>query len=128
MQSSRDRLLSEKVNSIAKAKGEILENLTASEILGVISRTSLVIAMRLHLLIYGAAAGKPLVGVSYDKKVDSMLSYMGYDSPIRVSSLENGHLSDRAIKLFGEKIPCEKVDALKALAKTDAKTIIEMIK
>lgn len=128
MQSSRDRALSEKVNLIAENKGEILENLTASEILGVISRTSLVIAMRLHLLIYGAAAGKPLVGVSYDKKVDSMLSYMGYESPIRVSELENGHLSDRAVELFGKDIPCEKVEALKALAKTDAKSAVEMIK
>ncbi len=128
MQSSRDRLLSEKVNSLAKAKGEIFENLTASEILGVISRTCLVIAMRLHLLIYGAAAGKPLVGVSYDKKVDSMLSYMGYESPVRVSALENGHLSDRAIELFGKDIPCEKVDTLKVLAKTDAKVAVEMIK
>ena len=76
MQSSRDKELSEKVNALAEVKGEIFSGLTASEILGVIKRTSLVIAMRLHLLIYGAAAGKPLIGVSYDKKVDSMLSYM----------------------------------------------------
>lgn len=128
MQSSRDRLLSEKVNAVATAKGEILENLTAGEILGIISRSSLVIAMRLHLLIYGAAAGKPLLGVSYDKKVDSMLSYMGYESPISVSALKKGHLSDRAAELFGKDIPCEKVDALKALAKTDAKVAVEMIK
>lgn len=128
MQSSRDRVLSEKVNSIAKNKGEILEGLTASEILGIISRTSLVIAMRLHLLIYGAAAGKPLIGVSYDKKVDSMLSYMGYDAPILVSALESGRLSEKACELFGMDIPCEKVDSLKALAKTDAKSAVEMIK
>ena len=128
MQSSRDRELSEKVNALAKAKGEILGGLTASEILGIINRTSLVIAMRLHLLIYGAAAGKPLLGVSYDKKVDSMLSYMGYDAPIRVSALEKGHLSDRAAELFGKDIPCERIDSLKALAHTDAKSAVEMVK
>lgn len=128
MQSSRDRELSEKVNSLAKVKGEILGSLTASEILGIIGRTSLVIAMRLHLLIYGAAAGKPLVGVSYDKKVDSMLSYMGYDAPVRVSELEGGHLSDRAIELFGKEIPCERIDSLKALAYADAKSAVEMVK
>lgn len=128
MQSSRDRLLSEKVNSLTKTKGEILCGLTASEILGIISRTSLVIAMRLHLLIYGAAAEKPLLGVSYDKKVDSMLSYMGYDAPVRVSALEKGQLSERAIELFGKEISCEKVEALKALAAADAKEAVNMVK
>ena len=128
MQSSRDRALSEKVNECAKVKGEILGSLTASEILGVINRTSLVIAMRLHLLIYGAAAGKPLIGVSYDKKVDSMLSYMGYEAPIRVSALKNGNLSDKAVKLFGKDIPCERINSLKSLALSDAKEAVKMVK
>ena len=128
MQSSRDRALSEKVNMLAAVKGEILGGLTASEILGIIERTSLVIAMRLHLLIYGAAAGKPLLGVSYDKKIDSMLSYMGYDAPIRVSALKNGYLSDKAAELFGKNIPCERIDALKTLAYNDAKEAVKLVK
>ncbi|MBQ4150356.1 MAG: polysaccharide pyruvyl transferase CsaB [Clostridia bacterium] len=127
MQSSRDRALSEKVNAFANTKGEIFESLTASEILGVISRTSLVIAMRLHMLIYGAAADKPIVGVSYDKKVDSMLSYFGYDAPIRVSELEKCHLSDRAVSLFGKDAHCEKIDALKKLALNDAASAVDML-
>ncbi len=126
MQSSRDRELSEKVNSLAEVKGEILGGLTASEILGVIERTSLVIAMRLHLLIYGAAAGKPIIGVSYDKKVDSMLSYMGYGAPIRVSDIENGNLSYKAAELFGKTVHSQ-VDALKFLANADAKEAVAMI-
>ncbi|MBQ4557450.1 MAG: polysaccharide pyruvyl transferase CsaB [Clostridia bacterium] len=128
MQSSRDHLLSEKVNALANIKGEILSGLSASEILGIINRTSLVIAMRLHLLIYGAAAGKPLIGVSYDKKVDSMLSYMGYDAPIRVSELEKGHLSEKAAEFFGKDIPCDRIDALKSLAYADAKEAVKMVK
>ncbi len=128
MQSSRDRLLSEKVNSFASVKGEILENLTASEILGIISRAEAVIAMRLHMLIYGAAAGKPLIGVSYDKKVDSMLSYMGYESPVRVSELESGQLSERVSHALKADIPHRKIESLKALAYEDAKIAVEMIK
>lgn len=128
MQSSRDRLLCEKVNSIAAHKGHILPSLTAPEILGVLSRCSLVIAMRLHLLIYGAAVGKPLLGVSYDKKIDSMLAYMGYEPPIRVSALTGDTLSERAIELFGKNIPCERVESLKALAINDAKTAANLIK
>ena len=128
MQSNRDRILTSKVNELATVKGEILCGLTASEILGVINRTSLVIAMRLHLLIYGAAVGKPIIGVSYDKKVDSMLSYMGYDAPIRVFELEGGGLSEKATALFGKDITCNKVDALKSLAIKDAQEAVKMIK
>lgn len=126
MQSSRDRELCERVNALAQHKGYILPALTAPEILGMLSRCSLVIAMRLHLLIYGAAAGKPLLGVSYDKKVDSMLSYMGYEPPVRVSALKEGHLSDRAAALFGKDIPCDRIESLKSLAKADAKAAAEM--
>ena len=126
MQSSRDREICERVNALAEHKGYILPALTAPEILGVLSRCSLVIAMRLHLLIYGAAAGKPLLGVSYDKKVDSMLSYMGYEPPVRVSALGAGHLSDRAAALFGKDIPCGRIENLKSLARSDAKAAADM--
>ncbi len=128
MQSSRDRALSEAVNAKAAAKGYILPSLTAPEILGVLDRCSLVIGMRLHLLIYGAAAGKPLLGVSYDKKIDSMLSYMGYDAPVRVSALEDGGLSARAVALYGKEAPCARIESLKALALTDAETAANMAK
>ena len=128
MQSSRDRAICERVNALAAHKGYILPALTAPEILGVLSRTSLVIAMRLHLLIYGAAAGKPLLGVSYDKKVDSMLSYMGYEPPVHVSALREGRLSDRAIELYGKDIPCDRIENLKSLAKADAKAAAKMIR
>ena len=126
MQSSRDRAICERVNALAAHKGYILPALTAPETLGVLARTSLVIAMRLHLLIYGAAAGKPLLGVSYDKKVDSMLSYMGYEPPVRVAALREGRLSDRAIELYGKDIPCDRIENLKSLAKADAKAAAEM--
>lgn len=128
MQSTRDSELSEKVNSLAKTKGYVLPALTASEMLGVLKRTSLVIAMRLHLLIYGASIGKPLLGVSYDKKVDAMLSYLGYDKPVAVSALEKGALSEKACEVFGKDIPCEHIEELKALAMADAKAAAEMAK
>ena len=128
MQSSRDKELCERVHALTNCKGHILPALTAPEILGVLSRTSLVIAMRLHLLIYGAAAGKTLLGVSYDKKVDSMLSYMGYEPPVRVSALRDGALSARAIDLFDKEIPCDRINGLKVLAKADAKSAAEMVR
>ncbi len=127
MQSSRDRVLSEQVNALTQVKGFVLPALTASEILGVLTRTELVLAMRLHLLIYGAAAGKPLLGISYDKKVDAMLAYLGYDAPIPVSGLAENALSAKALTLFGKEAPCSHIDALKAKAKADAKAAVDML-
>jgi len=49
---------------------------SVSELLGVISRTKLVIGMRLHILIYAATANVPVFGLSYDPKIDSVLSYL----------------------------------------------------
>ena len=92
-----------------------------------LTRTELVLAMRLHLLIYGAAAGKPLLGISYDKKVDAMLAYLGYDAPIPVSGLAENMLSAKALTLFGKEAPCSHIDALKAKAKADAKAAVDML-
>ncbi len=128
MQSSRDRALSETVNENAKNKGVILSGLTAAEILGVLSRCSLVISMRLHLLIYGAAAAKPLVGLTYDPKVDSMLAYMGYEPPLPLTALREGALAEIAVRRFGQDAPCARIEELKALALDDAKTAVQMTK
>lgn len=51
----------------------ILQPETATELLTVLTGARLTIAMRLHCLIYAAAAGVPLLGLSYDPKIDALL-------------------------------------------------------
>ncbi len=127
MQSSRDRALSEKVNALARTKGAILEGLTASEIMGVLMRCDFVISMRLHLLIYAAAVGKPLLGVSYDPKIDAMLEYMGYEKPLRVAELQSGALADKAAALTESGVDRDKIEAMKALVLADAEAAVKMV-
>lgn len=126
MQSSRDRALTEKVNAAAAVKGEILGGLTAREIMGVLGRCEFVISMRLHLLIYAVAVGKPPLGISYDPKIDAMMRYMGCAKPLRVAGLRGGALADAAAALSGAPLSAEAIEHLKALALADAAAAVQM--
>ena len=46
-------------------------------IVGVLGRMQAVVSMRLHALIFAAAAGTPVVGAVYDPKVRAFLDYLG---------------------------------------------------
>ena len=126
MQSSRDRALTEKVNAAAAVKGEILGGLTAREIMGVLGRCEFVISMRLHLLIYAVAVGKPPLGISYDPKIDAMMRYMGCAKPLRVAGLRGGALADAAAALSGAPLSDAAIGHLKALALADAAAAVQM--
>ena len=126
MQSSRDRALTEKVNAAAAVKGEILGGLTAREIMGVLGRCEFVISMRLHLLIYAVAVGKPPLGISYDPKIDAMMRYMGCTKPLRVAGLRGSALADAAAALSGAPLSAEAIEHLKALALADAAAAVQM--
>ena len=76
MQPERDRALME---SLGVENTEILatENLHPREIMALAGECDLMIAMRLHALIFAAAQGVPCVAVSYDPKVASLAKLLG---------------------------------------------------
>lgn len=76
MQPERDRAL---IESLGVENHEILatENLHPRAILGLAGQCDLMIAMRLHALIFAAAQGVPCLAVSYDPKVASLAKLMG---------------------------------------------------
>ena len=63
-----------------KAPYHILEDTGRSDhTIGLFARMQAVVSMRLHALVFSAGQGVPLVGVVYDQKISSFLSYIGQD-------------------------------------------------
>ncbi|WP_251445908.1 polysaccharide pyruvyl transferase CsaB [Vermiculatibacterium agrestimuris] len=52
---------------------------SSSHSIGLFARMQVVVSMRLHALVFAAGQGVPLVGVVYDPKISSFLSYIGQD-------------------------------------------------
>lgn len=63
------------------------DDCSAEETIGFLSRMRAVVSMRLHGLIFAAGQGVPLVGVVYDPKVSSFLSYIGQNLFVDLESL-----------------------------------------
>ncbi len=78
-----------KITQKMKCKSMLLKNTyNAADLMGIISRCEIVLGMRLHFLIYAISVGVPVLGLSYDTKVESMLSYLQQSYKEDVENLE----------------------------------------
>ncbi len=59
---------------------EVRQRCTIEETIGLLTRMRAVVAVRLHALMFAAAQGIPMIGLSYDIKVDGFLRYIGVDA------------------------------------------------
>ncbi len=73
-----DYMISQQIAACMKTKAHVLKKpYGAQELIGLIGRTKLMLAERLHSLIYAADAQVPTVGLSYDVKIDAFIDYIG---------------------------------------------------
>ncbi|MCI8525344.1 MAG: polysaccharide pyruvyl transferase CsaB [Oscillospiraceae bacterium] len=61
-------------------------------IVGILGRMHLVVSMRLHALIFAAAAGTPVVGAVYDPKVQAFLDYLGQKAYLALEDVTSSSL------------------------------------
>jgi polysaccharide pyruvyl transferase CsaB len=90
MQQSKDKNVSKKIMSLMNTKGICLENeLPTKELLGLIGGAKAVVAVRLHMLIFGAISSVPSLGIEYDPKIKGFLNYVNQPYCITPDDLEN---------------------------------------
>jgi len=73
------------------------------DIMGIINRLELIIAMRLHSLIYAATQAVPMIGLVYDPKVDGLLEMLNIEEKCSVENLELVELCSLIEKVWNNK-------------------------
>ncbi len=73
MQSQNDDMVCQGVLERSTAPVRLVCPASATEMLAVIMPSRLAVGMRLHCLIYAATAGVPVMGLSYDPKIDALM-------------------------------------------------------
>lgn len=66
------------------AAGRVVEVETPAELMGLVAAMDLMVAVRLHGLIFAAAGGVPAVALAYDPKVTAFAAEIGLPGPLPV--------------------------------------------
>ncbi len=75
-----DIRIANSINGRLKRRGYVARGRYSSlDMLGLTGQCELMLAMRLHSLIYAAITGVPIIGLTYDPKVNAFVEYMGQD-------------------------------------------------
>ncbi len=100
--------------------------LTIREVIGIIGKSRLNVAMRLHSMIYSVSEGVKTVALRYDPKVDGFMKYVGLDGVIDVENVtENG--LEEVLTLAFESLPLTDCDTLREKARINTEKAMELI-
>ncbi len=134
MQLSKDKKISLDIISRMKTKAYFIdENIDVEKIMGIISRSEAIIAVRLHMLLFGAAMGVPVLGINYDPKVRSNILDIGIGDcvePEEIIDLDYKERIDNFLKnraVLRDAMP-SKLERHKAKAKENADIAIKLMK
>ena len=92
-----------KAAMVHKEHGHVLAgNYAVEEMEGIIGLCDVMIAMRLHALIYAVTSKTPVVGVVYDPKVKSQLEALGIPSDIEAEGMDEKKLLNAVVATFND--------------------------
>jgi polysaccharide pyruvyl transferase CsaB len=102
--------------------------LQPAEWLAVVSALDLVVAMRLHALIFAAVSGVPCLGLSYDPKVTRLLARLERSSAGEVAAFDPAAFSRRLAAALrdpaSERPAPERVELLRQAARRNAEVAL----
>jgi polysaccharide pyruvyl transferase WcaK-like protein len=105
MQKSRDLETCRRLHAILNADSFIIdEDLYPAARIALFERFSLVIAMRLHALVFAAIAGVPMLGIGYDPKINAFLAQMEMPLSSDIKSVSSTELSELGLRLWKDRV------------------------
>lgn len=131
MQYPADLAISESIAGKMKNEAYVLKTpATISEVIGVIGKSNLVIAMRLHSLVYAVSCGVGIIAIKYDPKIDGFMEYFRQSYIADVATITYKEMCDLADRYFAEvdknqtEILCRE---MKEKAKLNAVLAVELL-
>ncbi len=131
MQYPADVAISKSVASKMQRKTYIIDSACSiEETIGIISRSSLVVAMRLHSLVYAVSCGVGVIALKYDPKIDGFMEYFRQNYIADVATLNDTELKYLADKYFENESSEESLvlcNEMREKAALNAKLAIELL-
>ena len=119
MQRPDDGDMARKICPDAKENVYFLEgSYRVDELMSLVGCLDLLVGMRLHALIFAALSHIPMIGISYDPKIDNFLSSVGQEAIFPIEEFDADMLYNSSVKYLcgNEPIHQEKTDALQKKA------------
>ncbi len=122
------------VASLMREKAFLIERrVDYNSLLSIAANLDLAVGMRLHFLIFSAIFGVPLVGVTYDPKVNRFLQSIGLPPGLRVDNLDYGELIARIRHVHENRVRIsagmkEKMAPLRVEAAKNALMVAELLR
>jgi polysaccharide pyruvyl transferase CsaB len=117
-----------------KNKAYVISNkYNISEVLNLISQLDFLIGMRLHSLIFAVKFGVPVIGISYEPKVDGFLKLIGQTPDINIKNINFTDFKNKFDILWKNKDQMrleiiQKNKDITCLAKNNSKFVIDLLK
>jgi len=134
MQYPEDVKAAESIASRMQEKATVLQDeYTTTEFLSLVGNMDLMLAIRLHALIFSGVMGVPMIGISYDPKIDRFLASIGERPAGRLEAITVDDLMQDIRRRWQDKETFQQKNAplmarLRDLAAKNAELALELIR